>query len=1595
MNEYRNITFIMNYKNWDNRRGNRGRGRSNVWNWRGRGHHRIPMANTFIPNMGWSNTSTNYNQYHLPHHEPNGYYYSRHSKTFSSPINTISNILTKSVSPLPGSEEYTQNKIQQTSDLIKRQLNIDSETCSANESDFPSNLNYNECSNYSETLLHDDLSTDSSNRLVDNRRTVKQSAKRSKSPELIDVQEIHDKIIKHISNLSYSKKMNLVNQSTSGYDIAIQEVQRQKRLELSRALRDISKRQTQSRDDGEVINAIIPDIGIKIEDLPNDIIAELSNSLNLHLDDQIPCLVDPEACFKQAEEILNVNCFEGDDAPDMKFFEHNLIMNQNIANQMGDGTEPFPDLTKSTIRTLNDNLLKLKLQPQYPLTCNTNFQDNNFQESHASTEIQINDSFMEMPPIDAISQDGNERNDDEYARELDFNNFCFENFDFNKSYLVPTKPQPQDFVSENITGITPKISVRKDILLETDTINDITQSMEKPEVINFPGVNLPLNVESSLENSKFVGSNDIPHSHIQIPSFQETVNHPNNEPNSSDLNSIETDSNASRNSSNLTGNLQNPDFSSHVEETNLTLGQHEKTIFHDAPSQIGNQASPSVNQIPQSLEYCTQKRWKSPGEKKMMADIQGKASVIVNTMNMNIESKQNYTNLDNTVQNQIVAEIQPPCMDKTGQDIEKTNEPVNNSGIEVKSCQERIIGNEYLNTRNELKEIPFNIKLSAQDEPNLSINKESFDQSIRVMGLDVESVEKLQEAVSDQKSPKGEPKLMCISSKPKTDVSEKSQNTKQRKTKPISSKNTPKTSNKNAIKDFLEDDQINEFNSKNMLSDMSTKNNSDSDVNIPKEHRKVKTAAEKKGTVPISKTVTTIATQTKLSQIESESPKLTRSVHIQTMLELKSKSDNSESPEKHDSTSPFLSSEITEKKEVSDSRTYKSVHVQTYLETNILERAKIKLKESKTVEVQTNILLASACVQTNVTLQNYDKEVRSPNYLNYVLKLKKIDEEIGKLLESKRILYKTIEDEYKSMQSDDILNIQGKGEQRICNKEGVAVVPPRKHKKTDSDNEFDDSMHNPKRKKRHRNSKKVSHSEISTYNKITDPVNEVIDSNRTESFRLNHTEISEDKRKPLSIKISLKNLKQSSPKQEFEDILKKRTTEVGTKKSISKSTAEDKVISDDIKQDLYLAKLSKRTTDKKLDCEDTKVSKTSVAQNSPNSDNEITHTADQHIEERHSKTNKSKKLKAIKHDFYNLKLPDQEKIVNKKCHVVIERCTIEYLENLKRKIHDKSESSKHVFSDIPPHQEISESEIISNTICDKVDLEFQDFLGAVLDIKVVQEVLLAATDSGNLYFFNASTGDVINSLSISEKPLTSIYTSINDQECNIYVGCVMGVLTTLDFTLKKISSSIQCEESIQCLEKEWEYIFMGSHKGLVMRYNFKKHKLEMSLKIYDSNILAIKATQEGARRVLIVASRSTEVTVRDAMSGLLLRTMDSSFYPTVYTMLLINNSVYCGTSQHDILVFTFQDGQLRFKYDAVNSKGVVCLKVTGDLLFAGCYNGNIYVYSISSKKYLGQIAETGGMLLSMDIHENKIFVGTKANKLKRLTIPEALLNETS
>lgn len=213
----------------------------------------------------------------------------------------------RSQSPLPGSEEYTQRNIQQASDRIKRQLNLTTEsdetTCDIDTND---KLN---------TTVNTDVSGTESKKdneplcEISEKSPISDKVKQVKKP-VYSVQEICDKIISHISNLNDGKKKNLIHVGSAGYDEAIKQIQRKERLELSRALRDMRSQQMQ--DTSEVINSIIPDFGIKVEDLPPEIIEQLSTTLNLDPEEHFGTYqsrgenVDPELLFKQAETMLSM-----------------------------------------------------------------------------------------------------------------------------------------------------------------------------------------------------------------------------------------------------------------------------------------------------------------------------------------------------------------------------------------------------------------------------------------------------------------------------------------------------------------------------------------------------------------------------------------------------------------------------------------------------------------------------------------------------------------------------------------------------------------------------------------------------------------------------------------------------------------------------------------------------------------------------------------------------------------------------------------------------------------------------------------------------------------------------------------------------------------------------------------------------------------------------------------------------------------------------------------------------------------------------------------------------------------------------------------
>ena len=69
--------------------------------------------------------------------------------------------------------------------------------------------------------------------------------------------------------------------------------------------------------------------------------------------------------------------------------------------------------------------------------------------------------------------------------------------------------------------------------------------------------------------------------------------------------------------------------------------------------------------------------------------------------------------------------------------------------------------------------------------------------------------------------------------------------------------------------------------------------------------------------------------------------------------------------------------------------------------------------------------------------------------------------------------------------------------------------------------------------------------------------------------------------------------------------------------------------------------------------------------------------------------------------------------------------------------------------------------------------------------------------------------------------------------------------------------------------------------------------------------MALKATKERQRKILIVSSRCHNINVRDAVSGLLLRTIEVPDKLTIYSILLHGGQLYCGTNKNLIFCYEF------------------------------------------------------------------------------------------
>lgn len=105
---------------------------------------------------------------------------------------------------------------------------------------------------------------------------------------------------------------------------------------------------------------------------------------------------------------------------------------------------------------------------------------------------------------------------------------------------------------------------------------------------------------------------------------------------------------------------------------------------------------------------------------------------------------------------------------------------------------------------------------------------------------------------------------------------------------------------------------------------------------------------------------------------------------------------------------------------------------------------------------------------------------------------------------------------------------------------------------------------------------------------------------------------------------------------------------------------------------------------------------------------------------------------------------------------------------------------------------------------------------------MVEDTLLAASETGRIFYINTTSGKTEATLQVSQVPITSLcYLKMPPKQSHLFVGSYEGFLREYHYNSRSLFKIIEIGECIQCLEHAWESVFIGTTSGRLKRYSLK------------------------------------------------------------------------------------------------------------------------------------------------------------------------------
>ncbi|MED6267508.1 hypothetical protein CHARACLAT_012986 [Characodon lateralis] len=223
----------------------------------------------------------------------------------------------------------------------------------------------------------------------------------------------------------------------------------------------------------------------------------------------------------------------------------------------------------------------------------------------------------------------------------------------------------------------------------------------------------------------------------------------------------------------------------------------------------------------------------------------------------------------------------------------------------------------------------------------------------------------------------------------------------------------------------------------------------------------------------------------------------------------------------------------------------------------------------------------------------------------------------------------------------------------------------------------------------------------------------------------------------------------------------------------------------------------------------------------------------------------------------------------------------------------------------------------------------------------------------------------VNCLLVSSPPNmpTRLYTGSSDHTIHCY-----------SIKSKKCLEQISLPDRVLCLHIAWNILYVGLASGSVISHDLKTLK---ELDVFECHgprgVSCLGTAQEGARRLLLVGSYDSTISVRDAKSGLLLRTLEGHT-KTVLCMKVVNDLVFSGSSDTSVHAHNIHTGELVRIYKG-HGHAVTSIVILGKVMVTACLDKLVRVYELQSHDRLQVYGGHSDMVMCMAVHKSVIYTG--------------------